>query len=682
MALILVFSQQAGAAETIILFDELFVRGTSTPSIEFRGFQGYDRSATIEIFNGGLPDSQDNRTSNAVVRVNGETLFGPSKLKRSTSYLQKEVMLVKGENTLGVELRGEPGGRIRVRVSQIRPQRDYSGIYCLTQEVCKDKNSTSLEIFQTGSTVTFIYTDDRGVPYTGSGTVDGNEMTLTIDIPDGQGQFIIAIRFSDDGTTFEGTYSLPWEQGSASGYRGICEAKPPLIHRMPFSHTVGLDSLEIPTPGGTVYGSISSWGAHFMPITGHAHGDPMIKMKGYPTRGDEEIDELVGDGDGVCESGETCGFWEGDGGERIRSRTPVYTAPLNGRIVKVWTFGPHPGAADGTAYSKKNEWTIYLEFDDEYVLSIGHLSGLVPNLRDKIYSLTGKDTDTYEGPLGVDILGCETIEVAAGEELAYPMVLAIPTEGFPGYYRRGLHAQMEFTIQKGEIFYCNYDLMDPAEKARLQGVLDADMTNPASERYGSPPEMGGIDYWSFKWSWGAEGRLCMFPSSDLSVERPPEAQDFSSIHSQMGAWIKRLETGDTFDELFVVVKIAKDAKSYDPLLYSSPLVDYLVLRRTPKTATYTFEWTMPDGSSLNPWYPNGEVLDLTNNSLLIKWRDIINWGALYQRVSYILDAAGLKIKWGNFSETEASAFLPVLSADELCNGTDVICYDHTWRDRF
>jgi hypothetical protein len=264
LTLILVFSQQAGSSEIIILFDELFVRGTRAPSMEFRRFEGYDRSATIEIFNGGLPDSQDNRTSNAVVKVNGETLFGPSKLDRSRGYLQKEVMLVTGENTLGVELRGKPGGRIRVRVSQIRPQRDYSGIYCLNQVVCKDKNSTSLEIFQTGSAVTFIFTDDRGVVYTAR-TVDGNEMTLTIDIPDGQGQFIIAIRFSDDGRRLKGLIHCHGNKGPRQGTVGFAERSRRSYLYAVLSHS--RSRFSDPYFGGLSMG-VSPLGSPLLAITG------------------------------------------------------------------------------------------------------------------------------------------------------------------------------------------------------------------------------------------------------------------------------------------------------------------------------------------------------------------------------------------------------------------------------
>jgi hypothetical protein len=52
---------------------------------------------------------------------------------------------------------------------------------------------------------------------------------------------------------------------------------------------------------------------------------------------------------------------------------------------------------------------------------------------------------------------------------------------------------------------------------------------------------------------------------------------------------------------------------------------------------------------------------------------------VYQRSSYILDADGLKVRWGAFARDAAGAVAPALSPSTPCNDADVICYDHTYR---
>ncbi|MCK5394763.1 MAG: hypothetical protein KAJ32_02165 [Gammaproteobacteria bacterium] len=95
---------------------------------------------------------------------------------------------------------------------------------------------------------------------------------------------------------------------------------------------------------------------------------------------------------------------------------------------------------------------------------------------------------------------------------------------------------------------------------------------------------------------------------------------------------------------------------------------------------------MPDSTIVHPFNPVGEVLEETSNSLLIKWRDI-GWTGMapdfkdvvYQRAMFLLDNKGLKVKWGDFSVDRNGAFQPVLTADEVCDDTTVLCYDHQAR---
>jgi hypothetical protein len=85
---------------------------------------------------------------------------------------------------------------------------------------------------------------------------------------------------------------------------------------------------------------------------------------------------------------------------------------------------------------------------------------------------------------------------------------------------------------------------------------------------------------------------------------------------------------------------------------------------------------MPDGSALNPLYPAGELLDLTSDTLLVKWRDMGYLMPVYQRAAYLLDDDGLKIKWGVFSGSIVDATQPILTPLEPCDDLEVLCYSH------
>jgi hypothetical protein len=214
---------------------------------------------------------------------------------------------------------------------------------------------------------------------------------------------------------------------------------------------------------------------------------------------------------------------------------------------------------------------------------------------------------------------------------------------------------------------CIYDLLEPARKAEIQAVMDADMANPFSQRY------GGFN-WAKKWTWGAEGRLCLAYS--------PNPIDFSSMYTNLGGWFEGSDAGTTADELFSIVPIAKDAAAYDPINYTSSDVDYLVLRMR-AIGSGLFSWVMPDSSVVTPFLPTGEVLNITGNTFVVKWREI-GWvgGDVYQKAAYLLDGNGLKIKWGNFAGSEISAAQPTLNPAEACNDTNIICYDHQGRPGF
>jgi len=93
---------------------------------------------------------------------------------------------------------------------------------------------------------------------------------------------------------------------------------------------MGADRLTAPTPfGQPTYVSIGPYGSHFPPNTGHIQGNTKADYFGFLAQDDTELTELVGDGDGVREPGETWAYWGGVAGERVRDRRVVYVAPAD-----------------------------------------------------------------------------------------------------------------------------------------------------------------------------------------------------------------------------------------------------------------------------------------------------------------------------------------------------------------
>ena len=440
---------------------------------------------------------------------------------------------------------------------------------------------------------------------------------------------------------------------------------------LPFDYTVGASALEIPTPGGTVYASFGSWGAHFGPMTGHPNGDAKGNGIGFLTQDESDMTELVGNGNGTYELGETWGYWGGLTGDLVRNKTPVYKAVWDGTVVAL----QYNGAPSGFYFDDPPHWELFIDFENTLELRLGHLGSIADPLRLQILALTGIDTSTYVGAPGDEILGGIEIPVSTGDELCYPQMIADPVPGFPGYFKDKSPtlgppwAQMEWSmlgpVGMDRADVCHYDLMGPAAGAALQGMIDVEVVDPLSQRYRF--------IWNEKWLWGAEGRACMAYTN--------EPQDFSSLYTQLGGWFEIDGPATTTDELVSFVPMATETAAFEPALYDPANVGWLLVRQRAFPTSLT--WLMPDGSNLMVAYPRAEVLDLQGDQLLLKWRDLgYKPGGgpetpVYQRAAYVLDGNGLKVKWGVLANTPAGALLPVLLPTDPCNDVDVICYDHT-----
>jgi len=105
--------QQFVSLPTEFYREDSFVRRKGAPVSETVTFSVVSPNAlhTMTIINGA--DSGTNRVSSATVRLNGNLIAGPSDFNQKVSVLVFQVP-VASQNTLEVELKGEPSGYVTV----------------------------------------------------------------------------------------------------------------------------------------------------------------------------------------------------------------------------------------------------------------------------------------------------------------------------------------------------------------------------------------------------------------------------------------------------------------------------------------------------------------------------------------------------------------------------------------
>lgn len=94
------------------------IRGTGEPVTETFTFPGVSGPATVNLWNGSLSDTSVEKVSSSVISVNGEVVFGSSIFNQNVSYLEKEVVLLEGQNTLEILLKGNPSGQVTIQMIQ------------------------------------------------------------------------------------------------------------------------------------------------------------------------------------------------------------------------------------------------------------------------------------------------------------------------------------------------------------------------------------------------------------------------------------------------------------------------------------------------------------------------------------------------------------------------------------
>ncbi len=438
--------------------------------------------------------------------------------------------------------------------------------------------------------------------------------------------------------------------------------------------------LEVPTSGAPIHVALGGYGAHFSPVGNHVFGDRKANFSGFLPADDSELDELVGDGigddDGVCSPAELeaggCAYWAATDGSLVRQRIPSYIAPQDGVVygMRLKSGSPSP-YFDGVPH-----WEVALALDSGIKMELGHVGRITDGVAAAVLAETGCDPRNWQNCAGVGdgtdlLLGYSPIPVSAGEPVAQPQAFADEVPGFAGYrfggggYPEYPWAQMEFNVSvivEGRLINaCVFGMMDGDSREAYEVVMEADMTDPDSQRYRPRFERPS-------WTWRAEAALC-------NAQWQGDT-DFSSLFTNLGGWYEQSDGGTATDELVSFAPIATDTGLYNPASYE-PGTETLILRQ--RAFYEPFSWEMPDHSVIETWEPAGELLQRTESSLLILWRDM-GWtgGDVYQAAAYRLDEEGLTIEWGPFAESSeaALALAPTLGATEPCDESTVLCYNH------
>ncbi len=436
-----------------------------------------------------------------------------------------------------------------------------------------------------------------------------------------------------------------------------------ISHDLPFaSYSLADDHVVIPTSGGNIYLSIGTWGAHSGPHTGHLEGNAKADWGGQYAWTLDQLTELLGDNDGVCESGETCGITQAD----LEARIVDYVAPTDEfqitGVTLEWLTAPDE------YYGSNEYWRVEANVG-QYHYGFIHLRDISNDLRNAMIAAGYTDPWTVHTASN-DLITGGPVTLGKGQTIARPQTVAVPVPGHPGYYT-GKWTTPETPWQQIEFFTYNndtrreesfYTWLAPSLEDQLAAIFQAQGLSPTAFRFNQGFLTGT------EWMWKGE--------MALSNQTWSDRDDYSGLFSALGAWWETMGgpcdgISNQCDEMFSIFPIRKDTVFYDPGLYHHPDVSYLA------------GWRIRGGVQPTRY---GEVIapaepDPINGTLIIRWT--LQSGALigYQGASYRLDTTGriLRIAWGNVVSTETEVIIPPIPTNtDVCTGTTLTCHDHEW----
>jgi hypothetical protein len=474
-----------------------------------------------------------------------------------------------------------------------------------------------------------------------------------------------------------GSDEQPVEEPPEPSEQDICESTVRDLP-IPFDYEMGSDHLVVKTTGGDLPVLIGPWGAHTQPHTGHAEGNVKSDWAGLFAldRTSPEVNRMSYDGgvttEGSCPKGSLCGVHQDD----IVPRFPDYVFPDDAvRIERVELydqFGSDP-------------WNMNL-FEVEIVLcpyryKLGHVGAVSTALAEAMVEAGYPDPRT-EAVLGENLIEGDAIVLEPATPIARPQIHAKALTESPDYFT-GMGsvpdvpwAQIEWTAihmkdSEDGMARPEFDYMGAEVEAALADVLVAQGLVEDSFRYG----------FAEPWLWRAEHVL-------VATEAPFARSGATELTGALGGWWEQPEAdvpcepthGEECNEVFSIFAIHKEGAFYDPELYSSPDVSYLVYRGTFENGAsqiYAF------GELISPVTP-----DPYQGTLLIRWRAVS--GDTYQRLAYSgdVETGRLMLRYGEAVETalvsgpDDAPAVTALTGAETCADADIVCLEQEGWGRF
>lgn len=433
-----------------------------------------------------------------------------------------------------------------------------------------------------------------------------------------------------------------------------------VTHDIPFSYTLESDHLKL---ASGIKLSLGPWGAHVMPYTGHPIGNAKADFQGLYAWTLSELTELTpSNGNGTCETGETCGVPEA----HLLAKAPEYISPSNGMLVtSVKIYSVHP---EGNYYSSPLQWEVQTQIC-QFGITFGHVRKISPVLRAKMMGAGYADPWTVTSTSSGNLITGPSITLNKGDSVALPQIVAEPIAGHAGYFTGKWSntstpwAQIEFGTRRNNQSQAIYRWLPGPLRETMRNILIADISNPNSMRYSGYSNMA-------VWLWKAEADLWTAPQSFMD--------EYGSLFTNLGGWQETSDTGGCTtgetkcDRIFSIFPILGGSPLYDASLYASPTSSYLVYERD--RAAQSDHW----GEVISP-----SQVDPLVGYLKIRWREYISGNTInYQGVRYNLDREGkmLRIRWGaKVPAADQIALPPDVSNSETCNGTTLTCHNHDYR---
>lgn len=437
---------------------------------------------------------------------------------------------------------------------------------------------------------------------------------------------------------------------------------------IPFEFAFASDHLDVATPGGPLAVMVGPWGAHVQPHTGHPEGNVKADWYGLftPTHTSPGLVQVAyGSGaitQGGCAPGARCGVLTTD----LLARRPSYRFPADSvTVTRVELLAIHSAdPLDGMAWEVEVELCPY-----RYVF--GHVQGIPDGLAEALVAAGAPDPRVAPS-VGFDFVAGRHVVVPAGTNLAYPQIRSSVIADAPAY-RTGVDSvpdvpwvQIEWTAldratSESGVATPEPDLLTSSDRQALASILDAQVDTDEF-RYAPVP----------RWLWAAEHVLVATPPFVRNVQ--------NGLTDGLGGWSQRPESGvcdprpyDTPEcaETFAVFPIHHEGAHYDPKLYRSEDVQFLVYRGRYAGAPTDFHGF---GEVLSPAIP-----DETSGELIVLWRHAFS--EELQRIGYRLDpdTGRLRVRYG--ATLDATGDPPfekvppvvVPSASDPCTPDGTIC---------